>query len=120
MLKSTRCRAPVQEDKDTGGHCREGQGKLLGEDDPPPDVRKGEEGTRSSREIQASLPPSYPPFRTDQSHHSEDPPLSVSAAAPSVGLQKATWLNSATEQRSVEVIDIDEAMGRLYRSWAPI
>ena len=50
---------------------------------------------------------SYSRLRTDESCYPEDPLLNVSAAAPSLGLPKATWFNFATEQRSVEIIDID-------------
>ena len=50
---------------------------------------------------------SYSRLRNDESCYPEDPLLNVSAAAPSLGLPKATWFNFATEQRSVEIIDID-------------
>ena len=41
---------------------------------------------------------SYSRLRTDESCYPEDPLLNVSAAAPSLGLPKATWFNFATEQ----------------------
>lgn len=109
MLVSRKPRSGRRTDKDIsvqGGHCWEGQGQLLGEEDAQ-DVREGEGGTWSFCAKQCSPPPRCSSFRTDQLCHSDDPLPSVSAAVPSVGLPKATWLNSAAQQRSGKVIDGD-------------
>lgn len=96
-----------------------GPRKLLGEEDAQ-GVRERKEGTWGLCEKQASPPQRGSSLRTDQPRHPDDPVLKASGTAPSVGLPKTTQLNSATAQGSVEVTDIDKAMGGLCTSRAQI